>query len=162
MFMRGNTMTTPAVYVRATDLQLEQARAIIIGTFQAGRSKGLAPLTAVVLDAGGHLVAMEREDGSGILRFEIAYGKAYGALGIGLGSRTIGVRNQGREAFLAAVAAASDGRWVPVAGGVLIIDAAQRVIGAVGVSGDTSDADEACAVAGIQAVGLNVGIDPAG
>lgn len=155
-------MTKTPVYARAVDLRLEQARAIIDSAIREGRSNDLAPLTIVVLDAGGHLVAMEREDGSGILRFEIAYGKAYGALGIGLGSRTIGARNQGREAFLAAAAVASEGRLIPVPGGVLILNATQHVIGAVGVSGDTSDADEGCAVAGIQAVGLHVGIDPAG
>jgi glc operon protein GlcG len=154
-------MTKTAVYSLAVNLPLEQARVIIAGALKEGRNQSLAPLTVVVLDAGGHLVAMEREDGSGTLRFEIARGKAYGALGIGLGSRTIGARNQGREAFLAAVAAASDGRCVPVPGGVLVLNTAKHVIGAVGVSGDTSDADEACALAGIQAAGLQAGIDTA-
>lgn len=149
------------VYSLAVELSLEQARAIIAGALAEGRRQSLAPLTVVVLDKGGHLVAMEREDGSGALRFEVARGKAYGALGIGLGSRAIGARNQGREAFLAALSAAADGRCVPVAGGVLALDANQRVIGAVGVSGDVSDADEACAVAGLAAAGLAAGIDPA-
>lgn len=150
------------VYPLAVQLSLAQARQIIAGALQEGQQRSLAPLTVVVLDAGGHLVAMERQDGSGTLRFEVALGKAGGALGLGLGSRAIGARNQGRDAFLAAVAAASEGRFVPVAGGVLIIDASQQVIGAVGVSGDISDADEACAVAGITAAGLQAGIDPAG
>lgn len=153
-------MASTAVFAHAVHLSLDKARAIIDGALAAGRDKSLAPLTVVVLDAGGHLVAMEREDGSGTLRFEIARGKAVGALGIGLGSRTIGARNQGREAFLAAVAAASDGRFVPVAGGVLILNDERQVIGAVGVSGDTSDADEACAVAGVEAAGLAAGVDP--
>ncbi len=152
-------MTKTPVYSLAVQLTLEQAQTMIAGALQTGRSQSLAPLAVVVLDAGGHLVAMGREDGAGALRFDIAYGKAYGALGIGIGSRTIGTRNQGRDAFLAAAAAAADGRFIPVAGGVLVLDANRRVIGAVGVSGDTSDADEACALAGITAAGFAGGID---
>jgi uncharacterized protein GlcG (DUF336 family) len=147
------------VYPLAVSLPLAHAKQIIAGALQEGGNRSLAPLTVVVLDGGGQLIAMERQDGAGTLRFEIARGKAYGALGIGLDSRTIGARNHGRDAFLAAVSAASDGRFVPVAGGVLVLDADTRVIGAVGVSGDTSDADEACAVAGITAAGLHVGSD---
>lgn len=153
-------MASTSVYPLAAGLPLEHARAIIAGALAEGRTRALAPLTVVVLDAGGHLIAMEREDGSGIMRFEVARGKAYGALGLGLGSRVIGARNVGREAFLAALAAASDGRSVPVAGGVLVLDAAGLAIGAVGVSGDTSDADEACSIAGIARAGLAAGIDP--
>jgi uncharacterized protein GlcG (DUF336 family) len=154
-------MATKAVFPHAVDLSLTQARTIIAGALQEGRAKSLAPLAVVVLDSGGHLIAMEREDGAGTLRFEIALGKAYGAIGLGFGSRVLGARNQGRDAFLAALAVAADGRSVPVAGGVLVLNAEGMVIGAVGVSGDTSDADEACAVAGVKAAGLRVGIDPA-
>lgn len=153
-------MAGTTVFAQAVQLTLDQAQKIVSGALAAGRDTSLAPLTVVVLDAGGHLVAMAREDGSGTLRFEVARGKAVGALGLGLGSRTIGARNQGRDAFLAAVAAASDGRFVPVAGGVLILNGARQVIGAVGVSGDVSDADEACAVAGVEAAGLAAGVDP--
>lgn len=152
-------MAKPVVYSLTVDLPLDQARTIIDGALKEGRNQSLAPLTVVVMDVGGHLVAMEREDGSGNLRFDVARGKAYGALGLGLGSRTIGSRNQGRDAFLASVAVAADGRFIPVAGGVLALNADRQVIGAVGVSGDTSDADEACAVAGIAAAGLQAGID---
>lgn len=154
-------MATKAVFPRVVDLSLAQARAIIDGALQEGRAQALAPLAVVVLDAGGHLVAMAREDGAGTLRFDIALGKAYGAIGMGFGSRVLGARNQGRDAFLAALAVAADGRSVPVAGGVLVLNADGKVIGAVGVSGDTSDADEACARAGVEAAGLVVGIDPA-
>ncbi len=150
----------PLVYAAAVQLTLEQARTIIAAAHAEGRAQRFAPLTTVVIDGGGNLVAMEREDGAGPLRFAVAYGKASGALGLGLGSRTIGARNVGREAFLGAVAAASGGQFVPVAGGVLVLNAAQQVIGAVGVSGDTSDADEACAVAGIRAAGLTPALDP--
>jgi uncharacterized protein GlcG (DUF336 family) len=116
------------------------------------------PLTAVVLDSGGHMIAMEREDGAGVVRQQVAAGKAWGALGIGVGSRTVGARNQGRDAFMAGVAAASDGQFIPVPGGVLVIENGEA-IGAVGVSGDTSDADEECAIAGIEAAGYRAGVD---
>lgn len=135
-------------------LELERARQVVQGALSAGRENNLNPLTVVVLDAGGHLVAMEREDGSGVLRFDVARGKAYAALGIGLDSEAIGKANAERIAFLAAVAAAAGGRFVPVAGGVLILGADGEAVGAVGVSGDTSDADAACANAGIAAAGL--------
>ena len=152
-------MAKTDVYSLAVSLSIKKARRIVKGALKEGRERSLMPLTVVVLDAGGQLVAMEREDGSGTLRFEVARGKAHGALGIGLGSRTLGERNKGREAFLGAVAAASDGRFVPVPGGVLVLDGRGRAIGAVGVSGDTSDQDEACTLAGIEAAGLKPGID---
>jgi len=116
-----------------------------------------------VLDAGGHLVAFKREDKSGILRFDIAFGKAWGALGMGFGSRTLAGRAPRSQMFFTALAAASEGRFVPVIGGVLIRGAAGDVIGAVGISGDTSENDERCAIAGINAAGLKAdpGVDPA-
>ncbi len=150
------------VYGIKVTLPLEKAREIVRGALEEGRRRELMPLTVAVLDAGGHPVALEREDGSGVLRAEIAQGKAYAALGLGIASRTIGARNEGREAFLAAAAAAAGGRFVPVAGGVLVLDPSLDVLGAVGVSGDTSDADEACALAGIGAAGLMPGLDAAG
>jgi len=149
------------VFSLTTTLPLAKAKAIIEGAKARGREKGFMPLTVAVLDAGGHIVALEREDGAGILRMEVAQGKAWGALGLGIGSRTIGARNQGREAFQAALAAASDGRFVPVPGGVLVLDDHNRAVGAVGVTGDTSDADEECALAGIEAAGLKPGLDAA-
>lgn len=149
------------IYSLTTTLPLAKAKAIIEGAKARGREQGFMPLTVAVLDAGGHIIALEREDGSGILRMEVARGKAWGALGLGIGSRTIGARNQGREAFQAALATASDGRFVPVPGGVLVLDEQNRAVGAVGVTGDTSDADEECALAGIEAAGLKPGIDAA-
>jgi uncharacterized protein GlcG (DUF336 family) len=107
-----------------------------------------------VLDAGGHLVAFKREDKSGILRFDIAFGKAWGALGMGLGSRTLAGRAPKQPAFFTALAAVSGGRLVPGPAGVLIRDQDGDVIGAVGISGDTADNDEICAIAGVQAAGL--------
>lgn len=147
-------------------LSLQQASAVVDAALAQAREMGLAPMTVAVLDAGGHLVALKREDGSGILRVEIAAGKAWGALGIGAGSRVLADRvasGPAGAAFVAAAAAASGGRLVPVAGGVLVRDAERAVVGAVGVSGDLSDKDELCAVAGIAAAGLaaDTGAPPA-
>src|SRR5215212_5248609 len=118
----------------------------------------LAPLTVAVLDAGGHMVAFKREDKSGILRYDIAYGKAWGALGMGFGSRELGDRAAKNPVFLGVLATVSQGRLVPVPGGVLIKDGSGAVLGAVGISGDTSDKDEVCAVAGIEAAGLKAAV----
>lgn len=134
-------------------LSLKKALAIIDAALAKGHELKLAPLTVAVLDAGGHLVALQREDNSGILRVEIASGKAWGALGMGIGSRELGERAGKVPHFFTALAAASQGRMVPVAGGVLVRDAS-GIIGAVGISGDTSDNDEICALAGIAAAGL--------
>lgn len=133
---------------------LAQASVIVDAVIAAGERHGYAPLTCAVLDVGGHLVALKRADGSGILRPEIAIGKAWGALGMGLPSRVLAERAQHMPEFFAALAAVSQGRMVPVPGGVLVRDGG-RVAGAVGVSGDLSDPDEECAVEGIVAAGLD-------
>src|SRR6266545_1777957 len=132
------------------NVSLAQASLIVDAALRKGRETSCAPLTVAVLDAGGHLVCFKREDRSGILRFEIATGKAYGALGFGFGSRDLAGRAAKAPAFFGAVAAAAGGRFVPAPGGVLIRDQAGDVIGAVGISGDISDKDEVCAVAGIE------------
>jgi uncharacterized protein GlcG (DUF336 family) len=137
-------------------LTLTQASIIVDSALKAGRDAKYMPLTVVVLDSGGHLVAAKREDDSGIIRFEVAAGKAYGALGLGWGSRSTMTRVAQNPNFLTSVVAASGGRLVPNPGGVLIRDAGgKKIIGAVGISGDTGDNDEICAVAGIEAAGLN-------
>ncbi len=141
-------------------LTLAQASTILDVALKKGRDSNLAPLTVAVLDAGGHLVAFKREDKSGILRYDIAYGKAWGALGMGFGSRTLFERAANTPQFFNALYAASAGRVVTNPGGVLIRSAAGDIIGAVGISGDTSDNDEACAIAGIAAAGLTA--DPGG
>ena len=135
-------------------LTLAQASTIVDVALKKGRDSNLAPLTVAVLDAGGHLVAFKREDKSGILRFDIAFGKAWGALGMGLGSRTLAGRAPKQPAFFTALASVSAGRMVPGPGGVLIRDKDGDVIGACGISGDVADNDEKCAIAGIQAAGL--------
>ncbi len=134
-------------------MTLAIATTIVDAALAAGREKGFMPLTVAVLDAGGHLVALKREDGSGILRFDIAFGKAWGALGMGFGSRELFNRTQANPTFMAALSTVSGGRLVPVPSGVLILSGG-AVIGAVGISGDNSDNDEACALAGIAAAGL--------
>jgi len=133
---------------------LETAKSITAGVRAAGRDHGLKPLTVVVLDAGGHVVSAEREDGSSNSRFEIAFGKAYGALALGMGSRSLMARAEQQAYFIAAAAAAIGGKLVPVPGGVLVKDDSGSVVGCVGVSGDTSDNDELAAIAGITSASL--------
>jgi uncharacterized protein GlcG (DUF336 family) len=141
-------------------LTLAQASTIIDAALRKARETNLMPLAVAVLDLGGHLVAFKREDNSGILRYDIAYGKAWGALGMGFGSRTLYERAANTPQFFNALYAASGGRVVTNPGGVLIRNSAGEVIGAVGISGDTSDRDEACAIAGIEAADLHA--DPGG
>ncbi|MDE0943829.1 MAG: heme-binding protein [Alphaproteobacteria bacterium] len=147
-------MTEPKLFDLKTDLSLDAADKIIDTALAAGGAENMLPLTVVVLDAGGHVVALKRQDGSGILRVDIATGKAWGALGMGIPSRTIRDRLGERPAFQGALVGASNGRFVPVPGGVLVLDGERRVIGAVGISGDTSDKDEYAAIQGIKAAGL--------
>jgi uncharacterized protein GlcG (DUF336 family) len=139
---------------------LTQASTIVDVALKKARELKQMPQTLVVLDTGGHVVCAKREDGSGIIRFEVAVGKAYGALGMGWGSRTMMERAAQNPNFLTAIAAASGGRLVPNPGGVLIRDVGNQIIGALGISGDTADNDEIIAVAGIEAAGLKA--DPGG
>lgn len=135
-------------------VSLEQARTIVAAALSVGKERGLSPLSVIVLDAGGHVKLFEREDGASNLRFEIAHGKAYGALGLGMGSRAIMARAEQQPSFVAAVTAAFGGALIPVPGGVLMKTQSGQLMGAVGVTGDTSDNDEAAAVVGIEAIGL--------
>ena len=137
-----------------SSLSLKQASLIVDGALDHGTKLGCKPLTVAVLDQGGHLVAFKRSDRSGILRPDIAQGKAWGALGMGLGSRALAQRAEIAPAFFTALAAASGGRVIPVPGGVLIKDEPGEIMGAVGISGDAPENDEACAIYGIQLVGL--------
>lgn len=138
-----------------SNVTLEQASKIIDVALATGRELGLKPLTVAVLDAGGHLVAMKREDKSSLLRFQVASGKAWGALGMGITTRQMAGRFEGNPHFFGAVAALADGRMLCSPGGVLIYDANGDVIGAVGASGDSGDNDEKCVLAGIEAAGLS-------
>ncbi|MFE5699592.1 heme-binding protein [Rhodococcus koreensis] len=140
-------------------LDLNTARTIVSAAREHGRNAELAALTIVVLDAGGHVIAAEREDGASIRRFELAFGKAHGALALGMGSRAIMARAEQQAYFVAAATSAVGGALVPVPGGVLILDKDDATVGAVGISGDTSDSDEAACVAGITAAGLKPRVD---
>ncbi len=133
---------------------LEAANLIADKALQKARELKFAPLTVIVLDAGGHTKVLKREDDASLLRPEIAMGKAWGVLGMGFGGRELARRAEQMPAFFTALNAMSVGRMVALAGGVLIKNAEGAVIGSVGISGDTSDNDEICAVYGIEAAGL--------
>ena len=142
-----------------TKLMLEQAERIANETLAAGSAANGRPLAVAVLDDGGHMKLMKRQDGAGLFRPDIAAGKAWGAVAMGAPSRMIGMISQQHPQFVAALTTLSGGRILPNPGGVLIRDASGEVIGAVGVSGDSADRDEAFAIAGIKAAGLTP--DPA-
>ena len=135
-------------------LTLDHARTMIQTAFAKGQELNLKPLTVAVLDAGGALVALERMTGASPMRPEIAIGKANGAVQMGIGSRALQTRAESQPFFIQAMNALAKGSLVPVPGGVLIRDEEGRVIGAVGITGDTSDNDETCAIAGIKAAGF--------
>lgn len=137
-----------------TALPLAKSLKIINSAFAKAKELGLKPLAVVVLDAGGHVKASQRQDGASMLRFEIASGKAYGALAVGVGSRWLNAQAETRPHFLEGLSAVSGGRIVAVPGGVLIKDRKGDIIGAVGITGDSSDNDEICAIAGIEAAGF--------
>ncbi len=135
-------------------LSLSRASLILDAALAEGRRLNLAPLAVAALDAGGHLVAFKREDGAGIVRFDIAFAKAWGSLGMGFGSRELTERAAKNPTFIAVLSTVAGGRMAPSPGGVLILDAERRVVGAVGVSGDVGDKDEICAIAGVEAGGM--------
>lgn len=147
-------MPQPAHPAAVNGLTLAQAEVIADAALAKGREIGLLPLTVVVLDAGGHLKSAKREDGASLLRPEIATGKAFGALALGFGTRELARRAQAAPGFVNALSDLAGGRAVPVQGGVLVRDIEQRLLGAVGISGDASAQDEVCCIAGIEAAGL--------
>ena len=136
------------------DLTLDIARKIINASLAEASAKKIKPLVVTVLDARGCVKASAAQDGTSLMRGEVAHGKAYGALALGMGSRAIFTRAQEQPYFIDAVNTLAQGRMVPVPGGVLIHDASGALLGAIGISGDTSDNDEICAVAGIEAASL--------
>ncbi|MBM3572658.1 MAG: heme-binding protein [Alphaproteobacteria bacterium] len=138
---------------------LAQAVAIINGAFAKAQELKCRPLTVAVLDSGGHVKAIHRQDDSEYLRAKIAEGKAWVALGMGRSSRKLGEQAREHPSFFAGLVGVPDGRPISSAGGVIIADPAGAILGAVGISGDTSDRDEACALAGIAAAGLKAAPD---
>lgn len=135
-------------------ISLRKARTIIRKTFEKARELDLKPLSVVVLDAGGHVQAFEREDGASPGRFGIAHGKAYGSVMLGLPGSAQLARAEKQAFFMTAMNGVYDGKVVPVPGGILLRDRKGTVIGAVGVTGDTSDQDVIAGMAGIEAAGL--------
>lgn len=137
-----------------TDLTLTAASIMIDAALAEARAKGVLPLAVAVLDAGAHLVALKRQDGASLMRPQIAIAKATGALGMGYNSRELAKRANAAPVFYSALFAISGGAMAPSPGGVLIRDVDGKILGAVGISGDTGDADEVCAIVGVLAGGL--------
>lgn len=137
-----------------SSLALSDADQIIFEVLKLRATNKLLPLTVVVLDSGGNVVASKREDGCGILRHDIALGKAWAALGMGMATRQIRDRLANRPTFQAALSAASSGKFIPTPGGVLIVNKLGIAVGAVGISGDASDKDEYCAIESIKSAGF--------
>jgi uncharacterized protein GlcG (DUF336 family) len=135
-------------------MRLKEAEVVADATLRRAHELGAAPLAVAVLDTGGHVVVLKRDDGAGVLRADIAVAKAYGAVGMGMSSRDLAARAEKQPVFFGSLAAVTGGRFAPAAGGVLIRDQDGALLGAVGVSGDTSDMDERCAVHGVLASGL--------
>lgn len=140
-------------------ISLDEALKIIGGTFAAAAERKLRPLTVVVLDAGGRVKAVQKQDGSSMLRFEIAYGKAYAALALGRSSRLVLQKSREKPIFMANLEKLADGPMFLEGGGQLIRDPAGEVVGAIGVTGDVNEMDDLCAVAGIHAAALKTDYD---
>jgi len=138
-------------------IKLSKANSIIRNVFKKGAKLQLAPLAAVVLDAGGHVKSTQSQDGAGFLKSEIAQAKAYGSLGMGKNSRDLGENANNRPQHAAAMNVISNGRYMPVSGGVIIKNKAGQVVGAIGVSGAQSDSDEKCAIWAIEHCGFLIG-----
>lgn len=147
-------LSLSAVLHAAENLSLDKANVIIQGALQESQKLSLHPMSFAVLDAGGHLIAFARQDGAGILRYDLAFAKAYGALGMGMGSRELCNKSKEIPGFMEGASTASKGRLIPSPGGVLVLNAQHHIIGAVGASGDTSDHDEKAVLAGIQSAGF--------
>jgi uncharacterized protein GlcG (DUF336 family) len=138
-------------------LTLDQANRIIAGALESSRQAGHAPMAVVALDAAGHTVSAQRQDGASMFRIDIATGKAWASIAMGAASRVLTQRAKDLPAFFGALAATGQGRFIPQTGAVLVKDDAGRVIGAVGASGGTGDQDEAICIAGVQSAGLSAG-----
>jgi uncharacterized protein GlcG (DUF336 family) len=140
-------MTTPT---------LEQANVIVQAALGRARALGIKPLGVVVLDSGGHIKAAQREDGASMFRLDVAIGKAWGAVAMGISSRAVAKRAADNPNFINALSATSQGKLLPQPGAVLIYDAAGQLLGAVGASGGTGDEDEAVCQFGVEAAGLRI------
>jgi uncharacterized protein GlcG (DUF336 family) len=139
------------------NLTLAQAQQIITAALAKSKEMGYQPMGVAVLDAGGNLKAFASEDGASMFRFDVARAKAWGAIGMGVSSRTLAERAKGNPNFFVALAATADGKFLPQPGAVLIKDAQGQLLGAVGASGGTGDEDEVICMAGVTAAGLSHG-----
>lgn len=137
-------------------LSLKNAEKIIDGALKKAREEKTSPMGVVVLDDGGHIIAYKREDDAAILRFDIARGKAVGAISLKMNSRKYAEMVEQRPVFVSSLSTLTDGNIIPSAGGVLIYNEDREIIGAVGVSGDLPDLDEMCAIEGIKNAGFDV------
>ena len=140
-----------------TSLTLAQAQQIIAGALAKSKASGFKPMGIAVLDDAGNLKAFAREDGASMFRFEVAQGKAWGAVGMGASSRTLMQRAKDNPNFFVSLAATAGGKFLPQTGAVLVKDAAGNVLGAVGASGGTGDEDELICIAGVESAGLSAG-----
>jgi uncharacterized protein GlcG (DUF336 family) len=138
-------------------IKLSKANSIIRSVFKKSSKLDLVPLAAVVLDAGGHVKAMQSQDGAGFLKTQIAQAKAYGSLGMGKNSRDLNKYADERPHHASAMNTISNGHYMPVAGGVIIRNKTGQVVGAIGVSGAHCDDDEKCAVWAIKHCGFTTG-----
>jgi uncharacterized protein GlcG (DUF336 family) len=138
-------------------LTLAQANTLITAALEKSKASGFKPMGVAVLDDAGHLKVFAREDGASMFRFEVAQGKAWGAVGMGASSRTLMQRAKDNPNFFVSLAATSGGRFLPQTGAVLVKDAAGNVLGAVGASGGTGDEDELICIAGVESAGLSAG-----
>ena len=141
-----------------SELTLEKANKIINAAIDKARTMNMAPLTVVVLDAAGHLKALQREDGATVIRQQIATAKAWGAVNMGISSRSLAAVAEHRPDFMNALISLAEGKIMPVPGGVLIRDKGNHILGSVGISGDSSEQDERCAIAGIETAGFVAGV----
>ena len=148
-------MPQPPVTHIVSSLKFQISEVIADSVIAVAREHNTLPMSVAILDSGGHLMNFKREDGASLLRAEISFGKAYAVLGMGMSSRTIRDVFNDRPVFQNAIATASSGRFIPVPGGVSIINEEGLIIGAVGVSGDSSECDEFCAIKGIESAGLS-------
>ncbi len=142
-----------------TAITLDQANRVIDAILKRGAELNCRPLSAIVVEPGCKPKAFQKEDGSSMIRFEMAFGKAYAALALGRSSSLVRVRNEEKPIFMRYLIAASDDQIFPEGGGRLIRDASGEVIGAVGVTGDTEERDEELAAHGIRAAGLKTDED---
>ena len=140
-------------------LSLDQANAIISATFAAAEKHKCRPMSAIVLDAGGRVKAFQKQDGASLMRFEIAYGKAFGALALNRSSRQVLAKAKEKPAFMASLTELADGPLFLEAGGQLIRDPSGEIVGALGVTGDVNEVDDLCAIAGIRAAGFKTDHD---